>query len=134
MSYQLLKDNNLYGFDPTEQYAEVYIPWVTEGLIVRVGRWIACPDIETQFAPDNYMGSHSILFTFDTYTQTGIMATFKLSEQWEFQAALHSGTDMAPWYPCDSDGCCWHSLGITVEPGRLLRVVERHQRRPFPPL
>ena len=53
----------------------MYIPWVAQGLIVRVGRWIACPDIETQFAPDNYMGSHSLLFTFDTYTQTGIMAT-----------------------------------------------------------
>jgi hypothetical protein len=45
------------------------------------------------------MGSHSILFTFDTYTQTGVMATFMLNKQWTFQAALHSGTDMAPWYP-----------------------------------
>ena len=40
---------------------------------MRVGRWIACPDIETQYAPDNYMGSHSLLFTYDTYTQTGVM-------------------------------------------------------------
>jgi hypothetical protein len=98
-SDQLLVHNFLYGWDPTEQYIDVYIPWVAQGLIVRVGRWIACPDIETQFAPDNYMGSHSLLFTFDTYTQTGIMLTFKLSDQWMFQAALHSGTDMAPWYP-----------------------------------
>jgi hypothetical protein len=41
-------------------------------MIVRVGRWIATPDIETQYAPDNYLVSHSLLFTFDTYTQTGI--------------------------------------------------------------
>ena len=67
-------------------------------MIVRVGRWIACPDIETQFAPDNYMGSHSLLFTFDTYTQTGVMGTFKLNDQWMVQAAIHAGTDMAPWY------------------------------------
>ena len=98
-SDQLLKHNELYGWDPTEQYFDVYVPWVTQGMIVRVGRWIACPDIETQFAPDNYMGSHSLLFTFDTYTQTGVMLTFKLSDQWTFQAAIHSGTDMAPWYP-----------------------------------
>ena len=98
-SNQLLKENNLYGFDPTEQYVEIYIPWVTEGMAVRVGRWTSLPDIETVFAPENYMGSHSLLMTYDTYTQTGIMATFKLSEQWEVQAALHSGTDMAPWYP-----------------------------------
>jgi hypothetical protein len=76
----------------------VYVPWVAQGMIVRVGRWIACPDIETQFAPDNYMGSHSLLFTYDTYTQTGVMATFMLSKQWTFQAVIHSGTDMAPWY------------------------------------
>jgi Putative beta-barrel porin-2, OmpL-like. bbp2 len=97
-SDQLLKHNELYGWDPTEQYIDVYIPWVAEGMIVRVGRWIACPDIETQFAPDNYMGSHSLLFTFDTYTQTGVMFTFKLNDQWTVQAAVHSGTDMAPWY------------------------------------
>jgi hypothetical protein len=97
-SYQLLKHNSLYGVDPTEQYVDVYVPWVAQGMIVRVGRWIACPDIETQFAPDNYIGSHSLLFTFDTYTQTGIMLTFMLNEQWIVQGAIQAGTDMAPWY------------------------------------
>jgi hypothetical protein len=97
-SQQLLRYNNLYGIDPTEQYIDVYIPRVLQGLVVRVGRWIACPDIETQFAPDNYMGTHSILFTFDTYTQTGVMLTLMLNKQWMLQAAIHAGTDMAPWY------------------------------------
>src|SRR5262249_51400054 len=46
---QLLKKNKLYGADPTEQYFDVYVPCVAQGMIVRVGRWIACPDIETQF-------------------------------------------------------------------------------------
>ena len=98
-SYQLLKYNKLYGYDFTEQYIDVYIPNVAQGMILRFGRWIACPDIETQFAPDNYMGSHSILFTFDTYTQTGVMATVMLNEYWTVQACIHCGTDMAPWYP-----------------------------------
>ena len=97
-SWQLLKKNRLYGYDFTEQYIDIYFPWVAQGMIVRIGRWIACPDIETQFAPDNYMGSHSILFTFDTYTQTGIMLTIMLNYNWTVQACLHSGTDMAPWY------------------------------------
>jgi hypothetical protein len=97
-SNQLLVHNRLYGYDFTEQYIDVYVPWIARGLILRVGRWIACPDIETQFAPDNYMGSHSILFTFDTYTQTGVMATVMLNKYWTVQAAIHSGTDMAPWY------------------------------------
>jgi hypothetical protein len=95
---ELLNHNRLYGVDFTEQYIDVYVPKVAQGLIVRVGRWIACPDIETQFAPDNYMGTHSILFTFDTYTQTGVMATVMLNEQWTVQGCLHAGTDMAPWY------------------------------------
>lgn len=97
-SEQLLKYNNLYGYDFTEQYVDVYTPWIAQGMIVRVGRWIACPDIETQFAPDNYMGSHSLLFTFDTYTQTGAMATIMINKNWTVQAAIHAGTDMAPWY------------------------------------
>lgn len=97
-SSQLLKHNRLYGYDFTEQYLDIYYPWMAQGLILRVGRWIACPDIETQFAPDNYMGTHTLLFTFDTYTQTGVMATVMLNERWTIQAAIHAGTDMAPWY------------------------------------
>jgi hypothetical protein len=108
---QLLKHNFLYGEDFTEQYIDVYVPWVAQGIIVRIGRWIACPDIETQFAPDNYMGTHSILFTFDTYTQTGIMATVMLNKQWTVQACINAGDDMAPWYkgakPCGMFGIRW---------------------------
>jgi hypothetical protein len=113
LSDQLLRRNRLYGVDPTGQYADVYIPWVTQGMIVRVGRWIACPDIETQWAPDNYLGSHSILFTYDTYTQTGVMLTNKLNDQWTVQGAIHAGTDMAPWYkgatPTGAFGVRWVS-------------------------
>ena len=98
-SQQSYLENLLYGYDPTEIYGEVYIPWVMNGLVVRMGRWIACPDIETQFAPDNYMGSHSLLFTYDTYTQSGIMLTFCVNNNWMFQVGITCGTDMAPWYP-----------------------------------
>jgi Putative beta-barrel porin-2, OmpL-like. bbp2 len=99
MSNQLLKENQLYGFDPIEQYMDIYVPWVMEGMVVRIGRWVATPDIETQLAPDNYLASHSLLFTYDTYTQTGFFATFRPSVQWLFQAGLNAGDDMAPWYP-----------------------------------
>ena len=113
-SQQLLEHNYLYGFDPTELYGDVYIPRVAEGLILRFGRWIACPDIETQFAPDNYMGTHSLLFTVDTYTQTGVMATAMLDQQWTVQAGIHAGTDMAPWYegatPTGMLGVRWVAL------------------------
>jgi hypothetical protein len=97
-SDQLLKNNRLYGLDPIEQYFDVYIPWVMEGLVFRLGRWVACPDIETQLAPDNYLASHSLLFTYDTYTQTGFFFTLRPQEQWLLQAGLNAGNDMAPWY------------------------------------
>jgi hypothetical protein len=99
ISNQLLGRNSLNGFDPVEQFFELYIPGVMEGLNIRIGRWIACPDIENQYSVDNYLASHSLLFTFDTNTQTGIMGTVKLNDQWHLQAAIHAGTDMAPWYP-----------------------------------
>jgi hypothetical protein len=97
-SDQLLKYNNLYGYDPLEIYADLYIPWVAQGLVVRVGRYISPPDIEAQLAPGNYLGSHSLLFTYDDYTHTGIMASVKLNDWWTIQAAIYAGGDMAPWY------------------------------------
>jgi hypothetical protein len=94
---ELFEHNLLYGWDPTEVYFDVYFPGCADGMILRVGRWIACPDIETQFAPDNYMASHSILFTFDTYTQTGFMFTWLLSKRIMFQFGVNAGDDQAPW-------------------------------------
>ena len=58
-SDQLLEHNLLYGLDPRNSTSTCTSPASSAAPIVRVGRWIACPDIETQFAPDNYMGSHS---------------------------------------------------------------------------
>jgi hypothetical protein len=112
-SDQLFKHNLLYGWDPVEVYGNVYIPGFLGGTDVRVGRWIACPDIETQYTLDNYIPSHSILFTYDTYTQTGVMLSQKLNDQWTVQAAIEAGTDMAPWYrgatPTGAFGVRWVS-------------------------
>jgi hypothetical protein len=132
---QLLKHNFLYGVDFTEQYLDVYYPWLAQGLIVRVGRWIACPDIETQFAPDNYMGTHSILFTFDTYTQTGVMLTLMLNKQWTVQACINAGDDMAPWYrgaiPCGMFGIRWVSKDNSDSVYAVLNQINDAQFRRF---
>jgi hypothetical protein len=134
-SDQLLKHNALYGWDPTEQYIDVYFPGVAQGLILRTGRWIACPDIETQFAPDNYMGTHSILFTFDTYTQTGIMATVMLDKQWTVQAGINAGNDMAPWYkgaiPCGMFGVRWVALDNNDSIYAVLNQINNAEFRHF---
>ena len=67
-SSQLLNDHHQYGFDPTLEYVDVYIPQVAQGMNVRVGRFISVPGIEAQLAPNNYIFSHSLLYEIDPFT------------------------------------------------------------------
>jgi hypothetical protein len=98
-SRQLLNHNYLYGYDPVELYGQIYVPKIAQGMVIKFGRYISPPDIEAQLAPDNYLWTHSVMFTFDSYTHTGVQATIKLSDQWMFQTGIHAGSDMAPWAP-----------------------------------
>lgn len=96
-SDQLLTHNNKYGFDPAEIYGILYFPKIADGTILKVGRFISPADIEAQWATDNYLYSHSLMFTVDPYTFTGAQATFKFGAYWQLEAGLHAGNDMAPW-------------------------------------
>jgi hypothetical protein len=96
-SSQLLKYNEYYGFDMPMVYLDLYIPWVAEGMNIRFGRYISLPDIEAQLAPNNPMDTHSLLYTYDPYTQTGIMTTIKLTNNWTVQAGISAGNDSAVW-------------------------------------
>jgi Putative beta-barrel porin-2, OmpL-like. bbp2 len=96
-SNQLLGKNQENGYDVPMAYVDLYIPKVAEGMNIRVGRYISLPDIEAQLAPNNYTYSHSLTYTFDCYTQTGVNATVKLSNHWLVQMGLSAGCDVAPW-------------------------------------
>jgi putative OmpL-like beta-barrel porin-2 len=100
VSDQLLKRNNLYGYDPTQVYALLYVPQVAQGMLIKVGRFMSPADIEAQWAPDNYLFSHSIMFTVDPYTFTGINSAIRLSKQVQIEFGLHAGNDMSPF--CNS--------------------------------
>lgn len=97
LSQQLLQKNNTYGYDAVMVYADIYFPKVADGMNVRIGRYISLPDIEAQLAPNNYTYSHSLLYTIDPYTQTGIVATIKVNNRWLVQAGLSGGNDVALW-------------------------------------
>jgi hypothetical protein len=97
LSDQLLNHNNLYGYDPLEIYGLLYIPWVAQGLMIKIGRYVSPPDIEAQLAPDNYLYSHSVMYTYDPYTFTGIQFETKFNDQWTLFFGVHAGNDMAPW-------------------------------------
>jgi hypothetical protein len=94
---QLLIDHHQYGFDPTLEYVDVYVPKVGDGLNIRVGRFISVPGIEAQLAPNNYIFSHSLLYAIDPFTDTGVMVTFKLNDRWLVQGGITGGHDVALW-------------------------------------
>ncbi|SDI26489.1 MULTISPECIES: outer membrane beta-barrel protein [Bradyrhizobium] len=96
-SNQLLNQNKNYGYDMPMAYGEVFIPQIAEGLLLRFGRYISIPDIEAQLAPNNYMYTHSMTYTFDNYTNTGIQATLAANKNWMFQLGVSVGSDTMPW-------------------------------------
>jgi hypothetical protein len=95
-SQQLLQKNRRYGFDPVLEYLDLYFP-VQEGLNIRIGRFLSVPGIEAQLAPNNYNMTHSLLYTIDPFTETGIIGSLKLTRQWMVQLGLSAGHDVAPW-------------------------------------
>ena len=96
LSQQLLQSNRQYGFDPVLEYFDLYFP-VKDGLNIRIGRFLSVPGIEAQLAPNNYNMTHSLLYTIDPFTDTGIYGTLKLNKQWTIQLGLSGGHDVALW-------------------------------------
>jgi len=99
---QLLRHNDEYGFDPVELYGMFYVPKIAghkifQGMMLKFGRYISPPDIEAQLAPDNFLWTHSQMFTVDCYTQTGFLSSIKLNDNLMIQAGVHAGDDIAPW-------------------------------------
>ncbi len=97
-SNQLLGHNLNNGYDFPMVYGELYVPQVADGMLLRLGRFISVPDIEAQLAPNNYMYTHSMTYTFDNYTNYGLQATVALNQNWFVQAGVTVGTDTGPWH------------------------------------
>jgi hypothetical protein len=95
-SWQLLKQNNVNGYDFPMAYVELFVPWVGEGgTMIRVGRFISVPDIEAQLAPNNYMYTHSLSYSYDNYTNEGIQFTTGVTKNLFLQFGLTDGTEAA---------------------------------------
>jgi hypothetical protein len=96
-SAQLLYNNQFTGFDMPMVYADLYIPYFAEGLVLRFGRFISVPDIEAQLAVNSYMYSHSFVYAYDNYTNTGLIGSLKLDKNTLVQLGVTSGTETVPW-------------------------------------
>jgi len=92
-SGQLLNRNKVNGYDFPMFWGELFIPQVYDGLVLRLGRFISLPDIEAQLAPNNYMYTHSMTYTFDNYTNTGLQSSLALNKNWIVQLGLTVGTE-----------------------------------------
>lgn len=97
LSSQLLDHNRQYGFDPALEYLDIYFPHVAQGMNLRIGRFISIPGIEAQLTPNNYLFSHSLLYSVDPFTDTGILATIQATQQTVIQAGISASHDVAPW-------------------------------------
>ena len=101
-SYQLLDENKVNGYDFPMLYGELFIPQVADGLMLRFGRFISIPDIEAQLAPNNYMYTHSMTYSFDNYTNTGLEGTVALNKNWTVGVGLTAGTEAWPTHLSES--------------------------------
>lgn len=97
-SYQLLNNNQVNGYDFPMLYGELYIPYVANGLLLRLGRYISLPDIEAQLAPNNYMYTHSMTYSFDNYTNEGLQSTLFITKSLAVQLGVSVGTEAAFWH------------------------------------
>ncbi|MDR3417402.1 MAG: outer membrane beta-barrel protein [Nevskia sp.] len=98
-SQQLLSHNNENGVDFPMMWIEAFIPWFGHaGTDVRLGRYISLPDIEAQLAPNNYMYTHSITYTLDNYTNSGLQFTTGLTDNFFLQYGVSVGTEAPPWH------------------------------------
>jgi hypothetical protein len=127
-SYQLLNQNANYGYDLPMAYGEVFIPQIAEGLLIRFGRFISVPDIEAQLAPNNYMYTHSMTYTFDNYTNTGIQTTLALTKNWMVQLGVSVGSDTLPWHagatiPNPAPNPLYPGLTLPKDPGAVPSVT-----------
>ena len=97
-SHQWIDLHRQYGFDPSLEYLDLYFPRLgSGGSDLRIGRFISVPGVEAQLAPNNYIFSHSLLYSIDPFTDTGVLLTTKLNDRWLIQVGLTDGHDVAVW-------------------------------------
>ncbi len=85
---------NIYGIDPVQFYGEAYLPTIGRGLDIKIGRMFTQFGNESIEAPPNALTSHSYLFQYDPFTQTGVMGTLYLTSALSIQLGAVLGPDV----------------------------------------
>jgi hypothetical protein len=105
---------NLYGIDPVQFYLEGYFPTIGQGMTVQFGHFFARYGVESIAAVNNSLVSHAYTFIYDPFTNTGLVTSTKLDDEWSVQAGIVTGSDMfiAPGdNPTFVGGVTWQRTG-----------------------
>ena len=78
--------------DITQAYVDVAVP-IGSGLKVRAGRFVTLLSYETIAPGNNPFYSHSYLFGFVPFTQTGVLGFYNLNDQWRVVGGVTRGWD-----------------------------------------
>jgi hypothetical protein len=103
------------------------------GSVIQLGRVISTPDIEAQLAPQNYIYSHSIMFDWDSYTQTGLIIWSKLSNMFTIDYGITWGDDVVPGNPAQQFPTGQFFLKYTTKSNRndVVVGVDAYNNRQF---
>ena len=120
LSNQYTKNAQPYGFDPVMMYFDFWFPkLIGDGVNIRAGRYISVPDIEAQLAPNNLTYSHSLLYSFDPYTYTGVTASAKLNKNVTVQLNANMGSDINPGDRIDGRPTFGACLNLVTNDGKI---------------
>ena len=86
--------NPQYQFDIPQAYIDVNVP-VGNGLKFRVGKFVTLLGYETIDPRTNNFYSHSWLFSAENFTNTGVLASYNINDQWSITAGFSRGWDQA---------------------------------------
>jgi hypothetical protein len=82
-----------YQFDLTQAYVDVNLP-VGNGLKLRLGKFATLLGNETIDPRGNLFYSHNWIFNALPFTQTGVLGSYTLNDQWSVTAGVTRGWDM----------------------------------------
>jgi hypothetical protein len=97
LNQQLTADHgspNIYGIDIVQFLSDWYVPGVGQGLDIKLGRFFSPFGVESIGSPQNPLVSHSYSFIYDPYTNTGLLTTLKITDEWSIQNGLTTGSDV----------------------------------------
>lgn len=97
LTQQLTADHgspSLYGIDIVQFYTELYLPDIGRGLDLKFGRFFAQFGVESIDSVLNPFVSRSYTFIYNPFTNTGLLSTLKLTNEWSVQNGLVTGSDV----------------------------------------